>query len=161
VVRHVTVGDTVKLKSLGKTGVVQRQLEGNAYEIAVGPMKMRVMQDDIAEVVASREPRPVSPLEAARGRGVTVSVAHTEDSVRPELNVIGRTVAEATDEVEQYLDRAFLAGLPRIRIVHGMGMGVLRKALRSLLEHHPHVALVAEASPSEGGAGATVVDLRQ
>jgi DNA mismatch repair protein MutS2 len=81
--------------------------------------------------------------------------------VRSELNVIGRTVEEATGEVEQYLDRAFLAGLPRVRIVHGMGMGVLRKALRAQLERHPHVALVAEASPSEGGAGATVVDLRQ
>jgi DNA mismatch repair protein MutS2 len=102
----------------------------------------------------------VSPLEAARSRGVTVSIAHPEDSVRPELNVIGRTVEEATGEVEQYLDRAFLAGLPRVRIVHGMGMGVLRKALRALMERHPHVALVAEAGPSEGGAGATVVDLR-
>ncbi len=74
--------------------------------------------------------------------------------------MIGRTVEEATGEVEQYLDRAFLAGLPRVRIVHGMGMGVLRKALRTLMERHPHVALVAEASPNEGGAGATVVDLR-
>jgi DNA mismatch repair protein MutS2 len=44
--------------------------------------------------------------------------------------------------------------------VHGMGMGVLRRALRSLLEKHPHVAVVGEASPAEGGAGATVVDLR-
>jgi DNA mismatch repair protein MutS2 len=102
----------------------------------------------------------VSPLEAARGRGVTVSIAHPEEMVRPEINVIGRTVEEATGEVEQYLDRAFLAGLPRVRIVHGMGMGVLRKALRALMERHPHVALVTEAGPSEGGAGATVVDLR-
>jgi DNA mismatch repair protein MutS2 len=155
-VRHVSVGDSVKLKSMGKTGVVQRQLDTNAFEVAIGAMKMRVARDDIAEVITA-----VSPLQAARGRGVTVSVAHPEDTVRPELNVIGRTVAEATDEVEQYLDRAFLAGLPRIRIVHGMGMGVLRKALRTLLERHPHVALVAEAGPSEGGAGATVVDLRQ
>ena len=159
-VRHVSVGDTVKLKSLGKTGVVQRQLDGNAFEVAVGPMKMRVARDEIAEVVAGREIKAVSPLEAARGRGVTVSIAHPEEMVRPELNVIGRTVEEATGEVEQYLDRAFLAGLPRVRIVHGMGMGVLRKALRSLMERHPHVALVGEASPSEGGAGATVVDLR-
>ena len=159
-VRHVSVGDTVKLKSLGKTGVVQRQVDGNAFEIAVGPMKMRVAREDIAEVIAGREIRAVSPLEAARGRGVTVSIAHPEEMVRPELNVIGRTVEEATGEVEQYLDRAFLAGLPRVRIVHGMGMGVLRKALRALMERHPHVALVAEASPSEGGAGATVVDLR-
>jgi DNA mismatch repair protein MutS2 len=157
-VRHVSVGDTVKLKSLGKSGVVQRQLDGNAFEVAIGPMKMRVARDDIAEV--TRAPMAVSPLEAARSRGVTVSIAHAEDSVRPELNVIGRTVEEATGEVEQYLDRAFLAGLPRVRIVHGMGMGVLRKALRALMERHPHVALVAEAGPSEGGAGATVVDLR-
>jgi DNA mismatch repair protein MutS2 len=159
-VRHVSIGDTVKLKSLGKTGVVQRQVDGNAFEVAVGPMKMRVAREDIAEVVAGREIKAVSPLEAARGRGVTVSIAHPEEMVRPELNVIGRTVEEATGEVEQYLDRAFLAGLPRVRIVHGMGMGVLRKALRSLMERHPHVALVGEASPSEGGAGATVVDLR-
>jgi DNA mismatch repair protein MutS2 len=160
-VRHVSVGDTVKLKSLGKTGVVQRQVDGNAFEVAIGPMKMRVARDDIAEVIAAREPRPTTPLEAARGRGVTVSIAHPEETVRSELNVIGRTVEEATGEVEQYLDRAFLAGLPRVRIVHGMGMGVLRKALRAQLERHPHVALVAEAGPSEGGAGATVVDLRQ
>jgi DNA mismatch repair protein MutS2 len=159
-VRHVSIGDTVKLKSLGKTGVVQRQVDGNAFEVAVGPMKMRVARDDIAEVIAGREIKSVSPLEAARGRGVTVSIAHPEETVRPELNVIGRTVEEATGEVEQYLDRAFLAGLPRVRIVHGMGMGVLRKALRTLMERHPHVALVGEASPSEGGAGATVVDLR-
>ncbi len=159
-VRHVSVGDTVKLKSLGKTGVVQRQVDGNAFEVAVGPMKMRVARDDIAEVIAARPPIAVSPLEAARGRGVTVSIAHPEGTIRPELNVIGRTVEEATGEVEQYLDRAFLAGLPRVRIIHGMGMGVLRKALRALMERHPHVALVAEASPGEGGAGATVVDLR-
>jgi DNA mismatch repair protein MutS2 len=160
VVRHVSVGDTVKLKSLGKTGVVQRQVDGNAFEVAIGPMKMRVAREDIAEVLPARAPIAVSPLEAARGRGVTVSIAHPEEMVRPELNVIGRTVEEATGEVEQYLDRAFLAGLPRVRIVHGMGMGVLRKALRALMERHPHVALVAEASPNEGGAGATVVDLR-
>jgi DNA mismatch repair protein MutS2 len=159
-VRNISVGDTVKLKSLGKTGVVQRQVDGNAFEVAIGPMKMRVARDDIAEVIAAREPRAASPLEAARGRGVTVSISHPEEMVRSELNVIGRTVDEATGEVEQYLDRAFLAGLPRVRIVHGMGMGVLRKALRALLERHPHVALVAEAGPNEGEAGATVVDLR-
>jgi DNA mismatch repair protein MutS2 len=159
-VRNISAGDTVKLKSLGKTGVVQRQIDGNTFEVAIGPMKMRVARDDIAEVLVGREIRAASPLEAARSRGVTVSIAHPEDMVRPELNVIGRTVDEATGEVEQYLDRAFLAGLPRVRIVHGMGMGVLRKALRTLMEKHPHVSLVAEAGPSEGGAGATVVDLR-
>ena len=80
-VRHIAVGDTVKLKSLGKTGVVQRQIDANGFEVAIGPMKMRVARDDIAEVLTAREIRAVSPLEAARSRGVTVSLAknHTED----------------------------------------------------------------------------------
>ena len=125
---------------------------------------MRVPRDDIAAVEGGGEPsgelKRLTPVEAARGRGISVSLASTE-AASSEINVIGRTVDEATDAVEQFLDRAFVAGLPRVRIVHGMGMGVLRRALRTLLARHPHVAEVAEASPREGGAGATVVDLRQ
>ncbi|HEV2273201.1 MAG TPA: Smr/MutS family protein [Acidobacteriaceae bacterium] len=158
-VRHVAVGDTVKLKSLGKSGRVLRQLEGDAFEVAVGAMKMRVSRGDIAELLAPAQPVAVNPVTAAaRQRGVSISVA-SHDAMRPEINVIGRTVEEATEEVDQFLDRAFLAGMPRVRIVHGMGMGILRKALRERLKHHPHVAQIAEAGQSEGGAGATVVDL--
>jgi DNA mismatch repair protein MutS2 len=50
--------------------------------------------------------------------------------------------------------------MPRLRIVHGSGMGILRKALRQYLQQHPHVASVAEPPQNEGGAGATVVELR-
>jgi DNA mismatch repair protein MutS2 len=77
-----------------------------------------------------------------------------------EINVIGRTVDDATREVERFVDRAFLAGLPRVRVVHGSGMGILRKALRQYLQKHPHVASVAEPPQNEGGGGATVVELR-
>jgi DNA mismatch repair protein MutS2 len=77
-----------------------------------------------------------------------------------EINVIGRTADEAVSEVEKFLDRAFLAGLPRIRVVHGSGMGILRKTLRQFLQKHPHVASVAEPPQNEGGGGATVVELR-
>lgn len=156
VVRHVTAGDTVKLRTLGRMGVVQREIDANTYEIAVGPMKMRVARDDIAEVIPARQ----NPVEAARRRGVSVSVADTSDDLRPEINLIGRTVDEATDEVEKFLDRAYLAGLPRVRIVHGTGMGILRRALRTMLERHPHVASISEPTQAEGGAGATVVELR-
>ena len=67
---------------------------------------------------------------------------------------------EATSEIEKFVDRAFLAGLPRVRVVHGSGMGILRKALRQYLQKHPHVATVTEPPQQEGGAGATVVELR-
>jgi DNA mismatch repair protein MutS2 len=75
--------------------------------------------------------------------------------------VIGRTADEARDAVEKFLDRAFLAGLPRIRIVHGTGMGILRRTLRAWLEKHPQVASITEPPQNEGGAGATVVELRE
>lgn len=75
--------------------------------------------------------------------------------------MIGRTADEAQAEVERYLDQAFLAGLPRVRIVHGTGMGVLRRTLREYLRSHPHVSEVTEASQNEGGQGATLVELRQ
>ena len=164
IVRGVGQGDTVRLKSLGgKTAIIQRELDGGGFEVSMGLMKMRVSREDIAEVVHSAQlPSGVhNPLEAARKRGVSVTVTTPSDGMRGELNVIGRTVDEAASEVEQFLDRAFLAGFPRVRIVHGTGMGILRRALRTQLQKHPHVAGILEASQAEGGAGATVVELRQ
>ena len=79
--------------------------------------------------------------------------------MRMEINLIGRTVDEATDELEKYLDRAFLAGLPRVRIIHGHGAGILRRGVRDFLKSHPHVATIAEAPQNEGGQGATLVEL--
>jgi DNA mismatch repair protein MutS2 len=162
VVRHITAGDTVRLKSLGRVGVVERQIDGENFEVAVGPMKMRVARGDVAEVISSRRAAAeLNPVEAARRRGVSVTMASSNDEMRAELNVIGQTVAEATAEVESFLDRAFLAGLARVRIIHGTGMGVLRRGIRAMLQSHPHVAGIAEATQAEGGAGATIVDLRQ
>ncbi len=164
-VRHVSSGDQVRLKSMGKIAVVQREVEKDVFEVALGPIKMRVKRDDIAEVVksaASQSDRP-DPLAAARKqKGVHVSVtsANTDD-MRMEINLIGRTVDEATEELEKYLDRAFLAGLPRVRIIHGHGAGILRRGVRDFLKSHPHVAGIAEAPQNEGGQGATLVDLRQ
>jgi DNA mismatch repair protein MutS2 len=160
-VRHVAAGDTVKLKSLGKTAVVQRQIDGNLFEVSVGLMKMRVGRDDIAEVVRTPQAQPsLTPLQAARKRGVSISVAEPDENMGWEINVIGRNVDEATDELEKFLDRAFLAGLPRVRIVHGTGMGILRKALRGYLQRHPQVATVSEPPHNEGGQGATVAELK-
>jgi len=160
VVRHVAVGDMVKLRTLGKTARVERQIDDKTFEVAVGPMKMRVARDEIAEVV--RAAGVQTPLQAARNRrGVSVSMAEPDASVGWEINVIGRTADEAQDEVEKFLDRAFMAGLPRIRVIHGTGMGILRRTLRDYLRHHPQVATVTEAAQNEGGAGATVVELKE
>ena len=166
-IKHVSEGDTVRLKSLGQTGVavVRRKIDENTLEVEVGTMKMkmRVPRDDVAEVFTTGSSGParntVSPVAAARSKGISVSVRE-ESNMPMEINVIGQNVDQATSEVEKFLDRAFLAGLPRVRIVHGSGMGIIRKALRQFLKGHPHVATVAEPPQNEGGAGATVVELR-
>ncbi|MBV9624874.1 MAG: Smr/MutS family protein, partial [Acidobacteria bacterium] len=156
-VRHVAEGDLVKLKSMGRNAKVIRHLDDSHFEVAVGTMKMRISRQDIAEVVTRASDIPVN---AARAKGVSVSLAGEADNVPAEINVIGLNVDDATREVEKFVDRAFLAGLPRVRIVHGSGMGILRKAIRHYLEQHPHVQSVAEPPQSEGGGGATVADLR-
>jgi DNA mismatch repair protein MutS2 len=159
-VRAVKVGDLVKLKSLGRQARVERVIDPKNFEVLVGTMKMRVTESDIAEVTPVAA---LTPLEAARRRrgGITVQTSTDSDSVPMEINVIGRTAEEAQDEVSRYLDRAFMAGLPHIRIVHGTGMGVLRRTLREFLKNHPQVTSVTEPPHDQGGQGATEVELRQ
>ena len=163
VLKHVAPGDQVLLKSMNKVAIVQREVEKDVYEVALGPIKMRVKKDDLADVKSGSAAAKSDPLAAARRqKGVVVSVASANtDDMRMEINLIGRTVDEATEELEKYLDRAFLAGLPRVRVIHGHGAGILRRGVRAFLKGHPHVAGIEEAPQNEGGMGATLVDLRQ
>ena len=158
VVKHVLEGDTVKLKSTGRTARIARKIDDTHFEVEMGAMKMKIARDDIAEVLSSA--RAVeTPVGAARSRGISVQLESENANVPMEINVIGQTVDIASREVEKFVDRAFLAGLPRVRVVHGSGMGILRKALRQMLQQHPHVASVTEAPQNEGGGGATLVEL--
>jgi DNA mismatch repair protein MutS2 len=156
-VKHVSEGDFVKVKSVGRNGKVVRRLDDNHFEIEIGVMKMRIAREDIAEVVGRFAE---TPIKAARAKGVSVVLEREAEDVPSEINVIGHTVDDATREVEKFLDRAFLAGLPRVRIVHGSGMGILRKALRQFLQKHPQVESVSEPPQNEGGGGATVAELK-
>jgi DNA mismatch repair protein MutS2 len=159
VVKNVVEGDSVKLKSTGRAATVVRKLDDSHFEVAMGAMKMKVARDDIAEVFSSVRAAD-SPVKAARARGISVSLESEGRQAPSEINVIGYNVDDATREVQKFVDRAFLAGLPRVRVVHGSGMGILRKALRQALQQHPHVESVAEPPQKEGGGGATVVELR-
>jgi len=155
--QQVSEGDFVKLKSVGRNAKIIRKLDDHHFEVEVGAMKMRIAREDIAEV-ATRAAE--SPVRAARARGVSVALAREDEDVPSEINVIGHTVDDATREVEKFVDRAFLAGLPRVRVVHGSGMGILRRALREFLQKHPHVESIGEPPQNEGGGGATVAELK-
>ena len=167
ILKHIAAGDRVLLKSMNKVAVVQREVEKDLFEVALGTIKMRVKRDECSapsplggESTAEKRPDPLASARKQKGVHVTVTSAST-DALRMEINLIGRTVDEATQELEKYLDRAFLAGLPRVRVIHGHGAGILRRGVREFLKNHPHVATIAEAPQNEGGQGATLVELRQ
>ena len=81
-------------------------------------------------------------------------------SVAAELKLIGLTVEEARERVEKLLDDAALSDRREIRLIHGFGEGKLRKAVAQMLEGHPLVSSWRLGGPSEGGGGATVVELK-
>jgi DNA mismatch repair protein MutS2 len=74
-----------------------------------------------------------------------------------ELDLRGLRADEALDALDNYLDRAYLAGMPYVRIIHGKGTGKLRQVVRQALNQHPHVKSFEAGGANEGGEGVTVV----
>ena len=144
------VGARVRVQSLGVEGTVVEVASGH-IEVAVGSMKVRRPPDDL-EVL--------SAPDIALPKGVRFDFSGKEATSR-EINVIGCSADEAVEMVDKFLDDAFLAHLPSIRIVHGFGKGVLRKAIGDFLGLHPQVARFGTAPQNQGGGGATIATLRE
>jgi DNA mismatch repair protein MutS2 len=144
----------VRLQGVREPARVRRKLEGGRLEVEAGFMRMQVSEDDVIEVL------PEAPASAKLPRNVSFKPAPELAPLHQEINVIGQRAEEARDNVDQFLDRAVMATASRVRIVHGHGMGILRKVLWELLGSHPHVAKFYQAPQQEGGAGATIVELK-
>ncbi|HEV2912160.1 MAG TPA: Smr/MutS family protein [Pyrinomonadaceae bacterium] len=159
--RALKVGDSVRLLSFGSIGIVDK-LSGDDAEVRVKSLRFREKVSNL-ELVEAAEP-PSATGRGARlrvSRGTELRLSDTEAGARAEINLIGRTTDEAVDEADKFLDEAFLNSMNQVRIVHGHGTGALRKAIAKLLNGHPHVARFSAAPPDQGGAGATLVELRQ
>jgi DNA mismatch repair protein MutS2 len=159
--RPIKVGDRVRLRSFGSIGIVDK-LNNDEAEVRVKALRFREKLVNL-ELVEAVEPQPeVGRLAKLQreARGTEVSLRSSSEEARAELNVIGRTTDEAVDEADKFLDEAFLNSLQHVRIVHGHGTGALRKAIGDFLRHHPHVERFAQAPQNQGGAGATVVELK-
>jgi DNA mismatch repair protein MutS2 len=148
-------GARVRLQGIREPARVRRMLAGDRLEVEAGFMKMQVSVDDVLEVL------PDTGGAAKLPKNVTFKPAPELAPVHQEINVIGQRAEEARDNVDQFLDRAVMATASRVRIVHGHGMGILRKVLWELLERHPHVEKHYQAPPQEGGTGATIVELKE
>jgi DNA mismatch repair protein MutS2 len=145
------IGDTVLVEGMPQPGTVTA-FSGGEVEVEVGRLRMRVEPGRLRLVVRKQAPAPSGAAPAS-------SVLDRPDAP-PEINVIGQTAEEAREQVDEYLDRAFLAGRSRLRVIHGHGKGILRRTLHEMLGSHPHVERFYPAPPNEGGTGATIVELK-
>ena len=153
----VEEGVRVRLKGIREPARVRRVLGDGRFEVEAGFIKMQISAGDVEEILPETTAGNPSKLpKSVRFQ----SGPQLNPSVR-EINVIGEHAEEAVERVEKFLDAAVMATASRVRIVHGHGMGVLKRAIQDLLKHNPHVEKYYPASQHEGGTGATIVELKE
>jgi DNA mismatch repair protein MutS2 len=152
-------GDRVRVLSLDQEGVVESVGETEIV-VQIGALRFREQRANLRLSGRKIEPKRKAVGLAGLPKGVSVTL-QDQPAIGGELNVIGKTVNEATEAADKFLDAAYLDNYDSVRIVHGIGMGALKRAIADLLSGHPHVAKWRQAAPDEGGAGATVVELKK
>jgi DNA mismatch repair protein MutS2 len=147
-------GVKIRVRGFSKP-VILRRLEGRNAEIEAGPLRMKIATEEITGV----ESAPARQTSGFRAGSSSPSAA-LRTSASAEINVIGQTVEQATEQVDKFLDDAAMAQVPSVRIIHGHGTGALRKGLGEFLRTHPLVANYGAEAEERGGKAITVVELR-
>jgi len=147
-------GARIRLKGVRQPATVRRIAPDGAIEVDAGFLKMRIGSSDIEEILPAAAPDSKPSGVGFRQAGPSFSGNYRE------INLIGQRAEEACAQVEKFLDTAALAQVDRVRIVHGHGMGILKRAVAELLKESPHVAKFYLAPPEEGGTGATIAEMK-
>ncbi|MCC6146440.1 MAG: endonuclease MutS2 [Anaerolineaceae bacterium] len=154
------VGSRVHLPALHAEGVVTAIGE-NDLEVQIGALRLRARPNDIQVAGEEQTPAP-PPKPAPRPRTgkkeAPAAIFHASPGV--ELDLRGQRAEDALPALERFLEQAYLAGLPYVRIIHGKGTGRLRQAARETLRQLPQAARFENGLDSEGGEGVTVVHLK-
>jgi DNA mismatch repair protein MutS2 len=147
-------GARIRLKGVRQPATVRRIAPDGAIEVDAGFLKMRIGPSDIEEILPAAVPDAKPSGVGFRQAGPSFSGNYRE------INLIGQRAEEACAQVEKFLDTAAMAQVDRVRIVHGHGMGILKRAVAELLKESPHVAKFYLAPPEEGGTGATIAEMK-
>ncbi|MGI6083471.1 MAG: endonuclease MutS2, partial [Limnochordia bacterium] len=145
-------GDTVRIRSLGQEAVVlaEPDHEGRVL-VQAGMMRLSLMKSEVEKLAAA-------PRKETRGSSMAALARSKSAAIATELDLRGKTVDEALEEVDKYLDDCMLSGIPRASIIHGKGTGALRQAIREHLQGLPQIKAYREGEPGEGGSGVTIVE---
>jgi DNA mismatch repair protein MutS2 len=145
------VGENVRVRGLNIRGRLRTQTDGNGLvQVEVGNKTLTVAATELERVDEASGDMPATALRNRQ------AISARQEMLPPELRLLGYTVAEALPVVEKYLDQAFIQGLSRVRIVHGVGSGRLREAVTDLLNGHP---LVRRFQAGNSSGGMTIVEL--
>ena len=149
-------GDRVTVTTFGVEGeLVNDPGEGDAL-VMIGSMKLSV---PVGALRPAR--RPADEKEAVHSDGAAQIASARAASISPELKLIAQRVEPALENLDKYLDDAYLAGLPSVRIIHGRGTGALKKAVWEFLANHHAVESFRLGERNEGGSGATIVKFKE
>ena len=155
--QKLAVGDVVYVRKLDQKATVLK-IQGANIEVQLGSLKTYVKAGDCRFVERARKEQP-----AAKGSGGTKgagALLQKTANLHREIDVRGLMVDEAEQVLGKFLDDAVIGGLGQVLIIHGKGTGALRKGIHDYLKHHKSVARFNFADISEGGTGATLVDLQ-
>jgi len=157
------VGEKVLLKRLGNEGTIL-SLDEDEAEIQAGQLRMRVPLEELKRKQEPVEAEPQAVEKRKDPKVVEPSSAHRPSTILApspgiELDLRGQRAEDALEMLDRYLEKASMAGLPFVRIIHGKGTGKLRQEVRLALKGHPQVLSFEEGGDKEGGAGVTVAKL--
>ncbi|MEZ4531183.1 MAG: endonuclease MutS2 [Thermomicrobiales bacterium] len=141
----LSVGDRVEVTTLGMEGEIA-SIEGDTADVVMGGLRIRQQLSSLKRLGGARK-EPARKVSIASNSGVYVPM---------EIDIRGERVADVEDQLERYLDSAYRANLPSVRIIHGKGTGALRQAVRRQLSSHPGIERSEPGSQGEGGDGVTI-----
>ena len=157
--KPIAVGSRV-ITSFGNIGTVER-MDKEVAEVLVGGMRLREKIANLQAVAETESQKQQSLGEKLQNQAKQSKLRLDTEDMNAELNLIGKTTADAEYEIDRFLDEAYIAALPRVRIIHGFGTGALKNFVHHFLKGHPHVSKFAFAPSDQGGNGATIAELKQ
>ncbi len=160
--RPLRLGDKVRVRTLKMEGVVSALGEMDA-EVQLGNLRVRARLDDLERPGIFAEETPAPPPVNAAAREKPAAMAGGASAMRAspgmELDLRGMRAEDALEALDRYLENAYLAGLPFVRIIHGKGTGRLRQVIRDALRQSQHVKSYESGMDNEGGDGVTVAHM--
>ena len=156
--KDLRIGDSVKVLSMNLRGTVSTlpDAKGNLF-VQMGILRSQVNLKDLEKLPDDTGSTASSFKKQSGGSRIKMSKSA---SVHTEINLLGKTTDEALVELDKYLDDAYLAHLPSVRIVHGKGTGALRKAVHQYLRRQKHVASFRLGEFGEGDSGVTIAEFK-